>query len=110
MGNIDTQVYLNTVENNSYQGIVSGYSIRARITKNNIINNGENGYFMAEIPKQYVTNSWKNNYWGEPKDKPVRISGEYHIWSLSGSSKTLPVMMFDMSPAKEPYNIEGGLA
>ena len=136
-------VYRNTVENNRWGIDIGSACIGTKVIENNIINNHETGleiytstkteikrnnfiqtenyngyehaYFSAVNRfSQYISNSWDENYWGEPKEAPVSINGKFHLVILipigiNGGLEIdileFPLVKYDKNPAQEPYVI-----
>ena len=99
-------------------GILLGSVIRSEITRNNIIGNNISAWIDTEQLLFYLTNSWHDNYWGEPKQSSVPIRGRFWFFiCLTGIGETshatvfflgtYPVIAFDRNPAQEPYDIPG---
>jgi parallel beta-helix repeat protein len=93
---------------------------KTQISQNNLIGNSINAYISIingiRYPK-FLQNSWDKNYWGEPKNIPVRIKCIYYFipfprlpFSISFPNydfnfKEIPWITFDWHPVKEPYDI-----
>ena len=101
-------------------GIVIHQASKTQITRNNFIDNYQNAYFEAiciiRYP-QFLQNSWDNNYWGEPKNKFVRINGNLYLIpfprlpfiisfpNYDFNFNDIPWMAIDWHPATEPFLI-----
>lgn len=70
------------------------------ITKNNFIDNENNGYFSRFIIDDQII--WNANYWETSTNQPYIIKGE--LWILS-SELPLPWINIDWQPAQHPYKI-----
>ncbi len=101
-------------------GIIIHQASKTQIIRNNFVDNSQNAYFEAvciiRYP-QFLKNSWDNNYWGEPKNKPLRIKGNLYFipfprlpFSISFPKyefnfNEIPWIAFDWHPAQEPFLI-----
>jgi len=106
----------NNVSNNA-KGIVLGTALKSEIARNNFIGNNLSASIFTINLFFYPTNSWHDNYWGEPKKFPVPIFGRFWFIIMYhtdfgetnfGSGIPLgqyPVIAFDRTPAQEPYDI-----
>ncbi len=104
----------NTISSNE-KGIVLGTTLKSEIARNNFIENDRNALIFSINLLFYPTNSWHDNYWGEPKKLPVPIFGVF--WCILmyrtafgetnfGNAIPLgryPVIAFDRTPVQEPY-------
>jgi len=100
-------ISLNTISDNGLVGI----ELRASffygrypcnfntVIKNNFLDNERDAYFEHSF-----FNQWKQNYWNGPRTFPKLILGEFKF--LGRSFKWFNI---DWNPAKEPYDIEGGI-
>jgi parallel beta-helix repeat protein len=81
--------------------IIVTYSVFTSIRKNNCILN-LNDAFFANVLGTY----WINNYWNETLRLPKMIFGVYYTGSFSNIPiLTIPLVDFDLSPAKKPNAI-----
>jgi parallel beta-helix repeat protein len=121
-GTVNTTISDNNITGNHEIGIQIFQASKTEITRNNFFENSKNAYFDAVCVIRYprfMQNTWDNNYWGEPKDAPVRINGTFYFipfprlpLSISFPNyefnfKELPWVAFDWHPAQEPYDIGG---
>jgi parallel beta-helix repeat protein len=102
-------------------GIVLCTSLKTEIARNNFIGNNLSASIETINLFFYPTNSWHDNYWGEPKKLPVPIFGRFWFIIMFntdfretnfGSAIPLgkyPVIAFDRKPAQEPYDIPAGV-
>jgi len=119
-GCVGTKVIENNIINNHETGLKVYISTNSEIKRNNFIQTEKyigykHAYFTAiNRFSQYITNSWEENYWGEPKDTPVPINGEFHfvIFIPIGVNTSweipileFPLVKYDRNPAQEPYDI-----
>ena len=120
-GVINTKISDNNIISNDENGIQLFQASKTEITRNNFIDNSINAYFIVvniiRYPR-FIQNSWDNNFWGEPKNIPVRINGTFWILTFprlpvgfdfpnfSLTQNELPWIAFDWHPAKEPFNIQ----
>ena len=117
---VGTKVYENNIINNHETGLEVYTSTKTEIKRNNFIQTENNvGYKHADFSvlnrfNQFITNSWDKNYWGEPKDAPVPISGRFHLvifipigfkGGLELDIFEFPLVTYDRNPAQEPYDI-----
>jgi hypothetical protein len=118
---VGTKVYENNIINNHETGLEVYTSTKTEIKRNNFIQTENNiGYKHADFSvvnrfSQFITNSWDENYWGEPKDAPVPINGKFHFvifipigfkGGLELDIFEFPLVTYDRNPAQEPYDIE----
>jgi parallel beta-helix repeat protein len=119
-GPVNTKISDNNISGNHEIGIQLFQASKTQITRNNFIDNSENAYFDAVCVlryPQFMQNSWNNNFWGEPKNLPVRIKGDFYLMpfpripidivfpNFSLTQYELHWIAFDWHPAKEPYDI-----
>jgi len=117
---VGTKVYENNIINNHETGLEVYTSSKTEIKRNNFIQTEnyvgyEHAYFSAVNRfSQFITNSWDENYWGEPKDAPVPINGKFHLvifipigfrGGLGLDIFVVPLVTYDRNPAQEPYDI-----
>jgi len=116
---INTKISGNNINSNRRFGLYLQHcSVNNKITYNNFINNGyEKSYkFRGNaffIDSEFIpySNIWNENYWDDwigLKYKlltflPYRIPGRWGI--IRGIGILFPTSDFDLSPAKEPYDI-----
>ena len=84
----------NTIRNCSFRGIMVAY-ILTIVSHNNFFNNSDDASF-----EQAILTRWYGNYWHRPLYQPKIIIGYVGFWYIS-----IPLINFDWSPAKEPYDI-----
>jgi len=121
-GPVNTTISDNNITENDEKGLSFYQASNTKITRNNFFENYQNAYFYASCIIRYpkfTQNSWDNNYWGEPKDAPVRINGTFYFipfprlpFSFSFGNyefnfKALPWAAYDKHPAQEPFDIPG---
>jgi parallel beta-helix repeat protein len=137
----DNILYRNTVEHNRWGIEIGSGCSKIKVVENNIINNFEVGiqvqtssnveikrnnilktenyleYSPAKFSavnryKQFFTNTWDENYWNEPKDKPVAINGVFHLYisipigfnnGVDFEIYHHNLVAYDKNPAQEPY-------
>jgi parallel beta-helix repeat protein len=97
----------NNIVKNRGNGVITAYCFKNEITKNNIIDNDNNACIYAARLIHLHLNTWDANYWGEPKDEPVPITGRYFLITLIpfGDMKEFSFFDYDNNPADEPYDI-----
>lgn len=89
-GPMNTKISDNNIIGNHEIGIQIIDASKTEITRNNLINNSKNAYFMAIMILRYprlVLNSWDGNYWGESTKALMRIdvlfiSSSSHVYLL----------------------------
>lgn len=101
-------------------GICIYQASKTQITNNNFIDNSQNAYFTAVLIfryPQFGLNTWDGNYWGEPRNTPVRINGTFWLMpfprlpigisfpNFDLTQWEVPWAAFDRHPAQEPYDI-----
>lgn len=101
-------------------GIYIYQASKTQITNNNFIDNSQNAYFTAVLIFRYPQfgfNTWDGNYWGEPRNTPVRINGTFWLMpfprlpigisfpNFDLTQWEVPWVAFDRHPAQEPYEI-----
>lgn len=123
----DYGVYINGVKNieieqnritdNLNVGVLIEYSTRIKVYENNIYNNTRDMSFYVFslfFIREWLTNRFDRNYWGEGKKLPVLISGSmimmilFIIGDISFFDDfifILPIFKLDLHPAAEPYDI-----
>jgi parallel beta-helix repeat protein len=106
----------NNISNNE-KGIVLCTALKSEIARNNFIGNNRSALIETINLFFYPTNSWHDNYWGEPKKLPVPIFGIFWFIILYntdfgetnfGNAINLgryPVIAFDRTPAQELNDI-----
>lgn len=119
-GIISTKITDNNITDNYEIGITLYQVSKTEITRNNLIDNPINACFYAVCViryPQFIQNSWDNNFWDGPKNKPVRINGTFYLipfprlpFSISFPNyqfnfNELPWIAFDWHPAQKPYDI-----
>jgi parallel beta-helix repeat protein len=88
-------IYNNHISNSNKFGIrLYGMSRNNNIHHNNFINNSINAFFVHLS----LGNKWDNNFWNEPKNKPVLIFGSLGLLFPNWIN-------IDWHPAQEPYDI-----
>jgi parallel beta-helix repeat protein len=85
----DNIVSENTIELNHEYGISLYDSQNIQITSNDFIGTQTNAYF-----NDCNYNTWNDNYWNEPRDRPYLIIGKNGI---------IPWINFDLNPASQPH-------
>jgi len=95
IGSEDNTIIQNSFEDNPL-GLYIDSSSGNRIEKNNFLNNTRDAFFVfgLEIPRH---NTWRQNYWGQPRLLPYAIRGNVLYF--------LPWVQFDWRPALKPYDI-----
>ena len=108
----------NTIIDNQLVGVLIEYSARIKVLENNIYNNNKDTSFYVFsffFIREWLTNRFDGNYWGEEKKLPVLIPGLMHmmllfiigdISFLDDLLINLPIFRLDLHPAQEPYDIE----
>jgi parallel beta-helix repeat protein len=97
IGTEDNTIIQNSFEDNPL-GLYIDSSSGNRIEKNNFLNNTRDAFFVfgLELPRH---NTWKQNYWSQPRLLPYPIHGNilfFFHW-----------IQFDWRPAQQPYDIPG---
>jgi nitrous oxidase accessory protein len=95
IGTEDNTIIQNSFEDNPLALYIDSSSGN-RIEKNNFLNNTRDAFFVfgLEIPRH---NSWRQNYWSQPRLLPYAIRGNFLFF--------LPWVQFDLRPALKPYDI-----
>ena len=93
-----TSVENNTIKDNRFYGVYLVFARDCEIKENNFIDNTESAFFQGGF-----LNSWSHNYW----------SGAWNIGMklILGVTWGLPIpwLNFDLNPATEPFEIDGGI-
>ena len=119
-GPANTKISHNNILQTHEIGVQIVDATKTEITQNNFMENAQNARFMSVCILRYprfLLNTWDGNYWGEPKNLPVQITGELWFYlfpripigisfpNFSLTDWNLPWRAFDTHPAQEPYFI-----
>lgn len=93
-------------------GVCLGDAFKAEIAYNEFDSNNVSASLEIYTLMLYPTNSWHDNYWDAPRDKPMPIRGHFYPMVMIGTNTmgraiplgTYPVLAFDRSPAQNPCN------
>ena len=111
------EIKQNTIIDNQLVGVLIEYSARIKVLENNIYNNKKDASFYVMsffFIREWLTNKFDGNYWGEEKKLPVLIPGLMHLMLLfiigdisflDDLLINLPIFRLDLHPASEPYDI-----
>lgn len=108
-------IQLNTIRDNR-EGIIIGSSCKNLVLENNIYNNKINamvdGDTLGLLLDKWLDNTFDGNYWGRPRLFPKPIFSAcmlmiptFILLSFRLFPVFVPMVVFDMTPAKEPYDI-----
>lgn len=97
----DNVVILNSAKENNI-GIITYYCDHNNITKNNLVDNTKNGFAFEDRIMDKYTNTWNQNYWGEPLDQAV-IKGKKYFFGIG--LFPFPFKVYDANPASELFEI-----
>jgi len=92
----------NHISNNIEAGVYAYFGYNNIISRNNLIDNGENAFFEVKLSKSF-SNRWRENYWSDYSvEKSYKIiNGRFSIFLLF----SFPWFNIDWNPAQEPYDI-----
>ena len=98
------------IKNNHFQdnkdALYLLYSINNIISFNNFINNNRDCYFIQWRNQSYSDfNSFTQNFWDSKNTLFHPLRGKKYIRILEVWWKSIPIICFDFSPAKEPYDM-----
>ncbi|MCK4348301.1 MAG: right-handed parallel beta-helix repeat-containing protein [Thermoplasmatales archaeon] len=93
-----TSVENNTIKDNRFYGVYLVFARDCEIKENNFIDNTESAFFQGGF-----FNSWSHNYWSGAWNIGIKLILGV-TWGLP-----IPWLNFDLNPATEPFEIDGGI-
>ena len=101
----NTQILSNNFVNNSLCVDFYYISTNSLVSMNNFVGRWPQALFCDPL---YANNTWIHNYWSRPRILPKIIPGKLILKNESPYPTLMGWVKFDMHPAKEPYDIDGG--
>ena len=92
---------------NGETGLDLSHSFQCTISQNNFIENGVNAYVSIGLFDLFKRNTWSYNFWSDknPTKRWYRVPADLELFAVLDAWITVPWLVFDRHPARQPYEI-----